>query len=475
VAAVAAAALLMSYGAGMAYAGPGGGGKGQGGSATITGDFDNNCKEFDGGSDKDISNVVIVYQDGTTEKQEFQSGHTFSKDSSKPMKSVTIKSGTKSQTFECPECQDGIDNDGDGKIDFDKNNDGVKDADADPDCDSEDDDSESGGGGTKPQCSDGVDNADPEDTLVDAADPGCHTDGNAGNSGSYDPNDNDETDPAPKPQCSDGVDNADPEDTLVDAADPGCHTDGNAGNSGSYDPNDNDETDATAPKPQCSDGVDNADPEDTLVDAADPGCHTDGNAGNSGSYDPNDNDETDQGGGGATLTCRASTLRVENSPLNDLLGDPFEPFVANDGDGVCKSEAAGVIDETVGDPALGFLHIALLQATTTAPGSAASGVLRVAIQDGTGATVISADVLTADGTASCAAFDSSSRVVGLNIMGTPIEVSDETDIPLGPLGTLHLNYQDTTADQETQRALFLEGSPLGDVIVAETVVDRHNC
>jgi hypothetical protein len=341
------------------------------------------------------------------------------------MKSVTIKSGTKSQTFECPECQDGIDNDGDGKIDFDKNNDGVKDADADPDCDSEDDDSESGGGGTKPQCSDGVDNADPEDTLVDAADPGCHTDGNAGNSGSYDPNDNDETDPAPKPQCSDGVDNADPEDTLVDAADPGCHTDGNAGNSGSY--------------------------------------------------DPNDNDETDQGGGGATLTCRASTLRVENSPLNDLLGDPFEPFVANDGDGVCKSEAAGVIDETVGDPALGFLHIALLQATTTAPGSAASGVLRVAIQDGTGATVISADVLTADGTASCAGFDSSSRVVGLNIMGTPIEVSDETDIPLGPLGTLHLNYQDTTADQETQRALFLEGSPLGDVIVAETVVDRHNC
>jgi hypothetical protein len=38
------------------------------------------------------------------------------------------------------------------------------------------------------QCNDGVDNADPEDTLADLADPGC-----------TDPADNDETDPAPPP------------------------------------------------------------------------------------------------------------------------------------------------------------------------------------------------------------------------------------------------------------------------------------
>jgi len=96
-------------------------------------------------------------------------------------------------------------------------------------------------------------------------------------------------------QCSDGVDNADPEDTVADADDPGCHTDGNAGNADSYDPNDDDETDGA--KPECSDAVDNADPEDTVADAADPGCHTDGNAANASTYDPNDDDETDAGSG----------------------------------------------------------------------------------------------------------------------------------------------------------------------------------
>lgn len=81
-----------------------------------------------------------------------------------------------------------------------------------------------------PQCSDGVDNADPEDSLVDLADPGCAS-----------ASDNDETDPPPpppSPQCSDGVDNADPEDALVDLADPGCAS-----------ASDNDETDPPPPPP----------------------------------------------------------------------------------------------------------------------------------------------------------------------------------------------------------------------------------
>lgn len=47
----------------------------------------------------------------------------------------------------------------------------------------------------------------------------------------------------PFPQCKDGKDNSDPEDTLKDAQDPGCHTDGNPNNPDSYNPNDNDETD----------------------------------------------------------------------------------------------------------------------------------------------------------------------------------------------------------------------------------------
>lgn len=184
------------------------------------------------------------------------------------------------------------------------------------------------------QCSDGVDNTDPEDTLVDAADPGCI------NNGVYTPTDNDETDtpgggggggglctdpgatnyltgtPCTYPTicmninatnyggalpctypvrycedqsalnylgflpctyiCSDQTDNDG--DNLVDAADPGCYT------NGVYNPNDNDETNVVCTGPscnppptyECSDGIDNSDPEDTFVDRNDPGCYTGG-------------------------------------------------------------------------------------------------------------------------------------------------------------------------------------------------------
>lgn len=62
-----------------------------------------------------------------------------------------------------PECNDGIDNDGDGLIDL-----------LDPDCSSKADTTESGSGST-PQCSDGVDND--ADGRIDLLDPGC-ADGN---------------------------------------------------------------------------------------------------------------------------------------------------------------------------------------------------------------------------------------------------------------------------------------------------------
>ena len=91
------------------------------------------------------------------------------------------------------------------------------------------------------------------------------------------------------PECSDGVDNGDPEDELADIDDPGCHTDGDPDNPDSYDPDDDDETDVT----ECNDGVDNDDPEDELADIDDPGCHTDGDPNNPDSYDPTDDDETD--------------------------------------------------------------------------------------------------------------------------------------------------------------------------------------
>jgi hypothetical protein len=90
---------------------------------------------------------------------------------------------------------------------------------------------------------------------------------------------------APVPQCSDAADNDG--DGKVDAADPGCHSDGNPDNPNSYVPTDNDERDA----PQCSDGRDNDG--DGKNDAADPGCHSDGNANNPNSYVASDNDERD--------------------------------------------------------------------------------------------------------------------------------------------------------------------------------------
>ena len=99
------------------------------------------------------------------------------------------------------------------------------------------------------------------------------------------------------PQCSDGVDNDG--DGLIDAADPGCHTDGNPNNPASYDPTDTSEVDArrggeTGGRPECSDNRDNDG--DGLIDERDPGCHTDGNANNPDSYDPDDDDERDDRG-----------------------------------------------------------------------------------------------------------------------------------------------------------------------------------
>ena len=117
--------------------------------------------------------------------------------------------------------------------------------------------------------------------------------------------------PTTNPQCSDDVDNDG--DELIDSADPGCHSDGNASDTESYVPSDNDETDedddgggggggGSGSHTRCSDKKDNDD--DGLVDSADPGCHSDGNASNADSYVPSDSDE--QNGGqvlGAQTSC----------------------------------------------------------------------------------------------------------------------------------------------------------------------------
>jgi hypothetical protein len=61
-----------------------------------------------------------------------------------------------------PQCADGVDNDGDGKVDYP----------ADPGCSSATDDSESPDPVIQPQCSDGVDN-DADGKVDYPADPGC--------------------------------------------------------------------------------------------------------------------------------------------------------------------------------------------------------------------------------------------------------------------------------------------------------------
>ncbi len=100
-------------------------------------------------------------------------------------------------------CSDGLDNDSDGLID--ENDPGCRNKNSDlydPFDDSEENDTSNtnggggggGGGGGRVQCSDNKDNSDPEDTLEDEDDPGCHTDGNPNNPDSYVRSDRSEVD-----------------------------------------------------------------------------------------------------------------------------------------------------------------------------------------------------------------------------------------------------------------------------------------
>lgn len=81
------------------------------------------------------------------------------------------------------------------------------------------------------------------------------------------------------PQCSDKIDNDG--DKLIDALDPGCHSDGDASNNKTYNKNQYLEYNFI---PACSDGVDND--SDKLIDTLDPACHSDGNAKNTTTYTP---------------------------------------------------------------------------------------------------------------------------------------------------------------------------------------------
>lgn len=197
------------------------------------------------------------------------------------------------------QCQDGIDNDGDGATDFgsdfsctskqdndetnqksqcqdgiDNDGDGLLDFGSDPGCSSRQDNSESS---ATTQCQDGIDN-DGDGATDYASDFSCTS-----------KQDDDET--FPKAECQDGIDND--SDGLADLLDPGCFNkqdnSENSATSQCQDGVDNDsdgatdfgsdfscsskiDNDESNPKSHCQDGQDNDG--DGLVDLNDPGCST---------------------------------------------------------------------------------------------------------------------------------------------------------------------------------------------------------
>ncbi|MEZ4468461.1 MAG: hypothetical protein R3F43_29500 [bacterium] len=142
-------------------------------------------------------------------------------------------------------CADGIDNNGDGRVDADDPacTGSVRSEAVDPSCPKQS------------ECADGADNDG--DGLVDADDPDCDPAGCADGCPSLATWLDVE---GPIPACADGVDNDG--DGRVDRADPGCS-----------DEADGDEADAIERADRdgvCDDGLDNDG--DGLIDAEDPGC-----------------------------------------------------------------------------------------------------------------------------------------------------------------------------------------------------------
>ena len=200
--------------------------------------------------------------------------------------------------------------------------------------------SSSSSAGVTPQCSDGADNDG--DQRIDTLDPGCHSDGNPHNAGSYVPADNDESSPG-NTQCNDNADNDG--DGLVDfPQDPGC-----------VNPMDNDEgsgagssssvlsssSSSSAPITQCSDGIDND--ADQRIDAFDPGCHSDGNPHNGASYVPSDTDESNPG----NTQCN-DNFDNDGDGLVDFPQDPgcVNPMDNDEGSGAASSSSSPVVSSS---------------------------------------------------------------------------------------------------------------------------------
>lgn len=158
--------------------------------------------------------------------------------------------------FEGPDCSDGIDNNGNGTLDYDRDGDGFRDRNADQGCACPTDPSEE----RQSQCQDGCDND--RDGLIDLADPGCLND----------PEGNQEFN---VPHCRDNLDN-DGDGRIDHPEDPGCTR------------RDDPLEDNPDPLPACADGIDNDGDGFTDFDAAgmgDDGCQSAADVSESGPCD----------------------------------------------------------------------------------------------------------------------------------------------------------------------------------------------
>lgn len=180
------------------------------------------------------------------------------------------------------------------------------------------------------------------------------------------------------------------------------------------------------------------------------------------------------------FTCQATLLRIED---NAVLGTRAIGEANPDGD-PCAADDGSVI----GEVELGPVTADLLYARTAdetddgaRQGRAESGVANVVID--LGGNEIQVEVLTSEaqaGPCPSTELSSDSTVVGLRINDQQIEVpAEHTHIDLGPLGTLHLNHEETEeGDGEakvTRRALFFEDETgaVGNIIIAEAIADVH--
>jgi hypothetical protein len=164
----------------------------------------------------------------------------------------------------------------------------------------------------EPECSDDVDNDDPEDTLKDIQDPGCY------DTGAYSINDTDETDTLP--QCSNNFD--DDGDGEFDENEPGCY------DTGGYNPNDTSETETL---PDCANFFD--DDGDGKIDAGDPGCY------DTGAYSAGDSSEVD------TLPQCSNNFDDDADGFIDL-----SDFGCSDGNDISEGDPECADFDTDGNP-----------------------------------------------------------------------------------------------------------------------------